>query len=224
MTAIPRTCGHTGPPTPPAATWSSWAAQTRSWTGRAPPTPLVTSGGWPKCSTTSCSPSPGTGPHGTARRHLRAARLRRRERHLALCLSGAHELRHGIFGTPATTSPEILAALTPTQLFDALAIRVNGPCCWDQHVTIDVIVTDTSNRYRLRLRNGVLTHTSAPQPTAADAVVTVPRAALPALAGDGTSSARLAAAGLKIDGDASALTRLLSALDTPDPDFAIVTP
>jgi alkyl sulfatase BDS1-like metallo-beta-lactamase superfamily hydrolase len=141
-------------------------------------------------------------------------------------LSGAHELRHGVLGTPVTTSPEMLAALTPEQLFDALAIRVNGPRCWDERVVIDVVMADTNDhrqngRYRVQLRNGVLTHTSAPQQTAANAVVTLPRAALPVLAGG--DPARLAAAGVTVDGDASALGRLLSALDVPDPEFAIVT-
>ncbi len=43
-------------------------------------------------------------------------------------LSGATELRDGNFGTPtASASPDILAALGIGQVFDALAIRVNGP-------------------------------------------------------------------------------------------------
>ena len=142
-------------------------------------------------------------------------------------LSGAHELRHGVLGTPVTTSPEMLAALTPEQLFDALAIRVNGPRCWDERVAIDVVMADPNDhrqngRYRVQLRNGVLTQTSAPQQTATDAVVTLSSAALPLLAGG--DPARLAAAGVTVDGDASALARLLSALDVPDPEFAIVTP
>ena len=76
----------------------------------------------------------------------------------------------------------------------------------------------------MQLRNGVLTHTRAAQSASADVVVTVPRAALPALAAGRGDPARLAEAGITIDGDASALARLLSALDAPDPDFAIVTP
>jgi alkyl sulfatase BDS1-like metallo-beta-lactamase superfamily hydrolase len=35
---------------------------------------------------------------------------------------------------------------------------------------------------------------------------------------------QLAAAGVQVDGDVSAVGRLLAALDEPDPDFAIVTP
>ncbi len=138
-------------------------------------------------------------------------------------LSGAHELRHGVFGTPIGVPSDVLAQLTPAQLFDSLAIRINGPRCWHERLSIDVVLTDTGGRYRLLLRNGVLTYTSAPQAAPADAVVRLPAAALPGLALGGIPEDP-AAAGVRIDGDASVLPRLLSALDAPDPNFAIVTP
>jgi alkyl sulfatase BDS1-like metallo-beta-lactamase superfamily hydrolase len=140
-------------------------------------------------------------------------------------LSGAHELRHGVFGTPtASASPDVLAQLTPEQVFDALAIRVDGPRCGQERVALDVDVTDTPTCYRLVLRNGVLTYTGAPQTTVADAVLHLPSTALPGLIAGGMDPDQLAAAGVQIDGDASAVGRLLAALDEPDPDFAIVTP
>ncbi|HEU5108524.1 MAG TPA: alkyl sulfatase dimerization domain-containing protein [Micromonosporaceae bacterium] len=141
-------------------------------------------------------------------------------------LSGAHELRHGAFGTPISgVSPDVLFHLTPTQLFDALAVRVDGPRCWHERLSLDIALTDTGARYRLQLRNGALTYSSAPQPAAADAVVYVPGAALRALADGGLDDpGRLAAAGVRIEGDATVLPRLLATLEGPDPDFAIVTP
>jgi alkyl sulfatase BDS1-like metallo-beta-lactamase superfamily hydrolase len=140
-------------------------------------------------------------------------------------LSGAYELRHGVFGTPVSAvSPDLVTQLTPAQLFDALAIRVNGPRCWHERLTVDIALTDAGLRYRLQLRNGVLTYTPAPQRGAADATVSLPRAALPALAGGAGDPERLQAAGVRIEGDAAVLSRLLAALDPPDPDFAIVTP
>jgi alkyl sulfatase BDS1-like metallo-beta-lactamase superfamily hydrolase len=139
-------------------------------------------------------------------------------------LSGAYELRHGSFGTPVTAvAPDVLAQLTPEQLFDALAIRVDGPRCWNEHVAVDVVLTDTGVRYRLQLRNGVLTYTRAPQTSTPDAVISLAAATLPALAG-GRSGGDLAALGVQVEGDSAALQRLLAALDAPDPDFAIVTP
>jgi alkyl sulfatase BDS1-like metallo-beta-lactamase superfamily hydrolase len=132
-------------------------------------------------------------------------------------LSGATELRDGQFGTPTTTAAtDILANLTPDRLFDALAIQVNGPAAWDERLTLDVVLTDSSERYRLRLANGVLTYSPRPQAGAADATLTTTRAELP-----GIALGQVAPAGL--EGDATALQRLMTVLEPGDPDFAIVT-
>jgi alkyl sulfatase BDS1-like metallo-beta-lactamase superfamily hydrolase len=132
-------------------------------------------------------------------------------------LAGATELRKGSFGTPASTaSPDMLAALTPEQIFDAIAIRVDGPRAWDLRLAIGLELTDTGERYRLDLRNGVLV--SRPGTTeGVDVLLRLERAALPLLLG-GTLE------GIDVDGDASVLPRLMTVLEAPDPDFAIVTP
>ena len=58
-------------------------------------------------------------------------------------LSGATELRDGNFGTAAQiASPTLLSQLTPEQIFDGLAIRVNGPRSWDLDIAIDVTFAD----------------------------------------------------------------------------------
>ncbi|MDF1602872.1 alkyl sulfatase dimerization domain-containing protein [Nocardioides sp. YIM 152315] len=143
-------------------------------------------------------------------------------------LSGATELRAGSFGTPTqTNSPDLVAQLTPTMLFDALAIQVDGPRAWDERLTIDVVLVDGpggEERYRLRLEHGALTYSSAPQRTEADAVLRLPRASLPVLAQGTTDPKALAGAGVDVSGDSGALGRLLGVLQPGDPDFAIVTP
>jgi alkyl sulfatase BDS1-like metallo-beta-lactamase superfamily hydrolase len=69
----------------------------------------------------------------------------------------AAELREGNFGTPTVTAaPAVLARLTPTQLFDSLAISVNGPNAWDIQMSLDVTFSDIGTNYRLTHRNGVL--------------------------------------------------------------------
>jgi alkyl sulfatase BDS1-like metallo-beta-lactamase superfamily hydrolase len=139
-------------------------------------------------------------------------------------LSGAYELREGNFGTPAeAASADVLASLEPAQVFDAMAVRVNGPRAWDERILLDVDLGATG-RYRLRLANGVLTYTTAAQTTAADLTLRMPRAALAALLGGDLTSNSLAALGVHVDGDPAALARLLACLDAPDPDFDIVTP
>ncbi len=135
-------------------------------------------------------------------------------------LSGATELRSGRFGTPTTTdAPDLIGQLTPEMLFDAVAIQVDGPRAWDETLTIDVVLTDVDERYRLRLANGVLTYTAAPQPQPAQVTLTTTRRALPAVILGG-----LAGSGAEVTGDASVLTRLAALLDPGDPNFAIVTP
>ena len=131
-------------------------------------------------------------------------------------LAGAAELRHGPFGTPASTSTDFLRALTPEQVFDAIAIRVNGPRAWDEPLSVGVVLTDIDTAYRLELRNGVLIHRRAGV-DGADVVLRLPAAALVGVLAGQTE-------GVVIDGDATVLGRLLAVLDEPDRGFAIVTP
>jgi len=137
-------------------------------------------------------------------------------------LAGATELREGNFGTPtATTSPTILSQLSPEQMFDVLAISVNGPRAWDLDLAIDVTFADTAANYRLTLRNGVLVYrrTDADETTAQVTIRLANKVRLLSLAaGDETSP------GVEITGDSAVLAQLVGVLDKPDPDFAIITP
>ncbi|MFD4374339.1 alkyl/aryl-sulfatase [Streptomyces sp. NPDC058486] len=140
-------------------------------------------------------------------------------------LSGTTELRQGQFGTPTVTaSPDILARLTPPMLFDAIAIQIDGPKAWNEKLSIDVHLTDVEERYRLRLANGVLSYTSAPQKKAADTTLTSTVHQLSHLAVTGLTPEGLAQAGVRVEGDASVLQRLTAVLDPGDRDFPLVTP
>ncbi|EHI13305.1 alkyl/aryl-sulfatase [Mycolicibacterium thermoresistibile] len=141
-------------------------------------------------------------------------------------LSGAAELRHGNFGTgTGTASPAMLAQLRPEQIFDSLAINVDGPRAWDLDLAIDITFadpnfTDTDVNHRLTLRHGVLVHRRAPADGRAGARVRVAGTGrlLALTAGDVSSP------GLQITGDLQVLQALLDVLDRPDPAFDIVTP
>ncbi|MER7251812.1 alkyl sulfatase dimerization domain-containing protein [Kribbella sp. NPDC000426] len=140
-------------------------------------------------------------------------------------LSGATELRDGSFGTPTqTASGDIVDNLSPAMLFDALAIQIDGPRAWGETFAIDVSFDDLDERYRLRLSNGALVYSSAPQRGDADVTLSLPRASLPVLAQQTTDPGQLATAGIKITGDAQILDRLFRLLDPGDPNFGIVTP
>ncbi|MEL4318211.1 alkyl sulfatase dimerization domain-containing protein [Leifsonia sp. YIM 134122] len=136
-------------------------------------------------------------------------------------LSGATELRGENFGTPTVTAaPAIVAQLSPEQLFDSIAISVNGPRAWDLTLALDVTFTDLDRNFRASLHNGVFIAVEKPAVAeTADATITTTKLRMIALLGGDTASA-----GLDIAGDAGMLQTLLGVLDAGDPAFNIVTP
>ena len=137
-------------------------------------------------------------------------------------LSGAVELHDGNFGTAGqVTSLSLLSQLTPEQIFDGLAVTVDGPRAWDLDLALDIVFADLATNYRLTLRNGVLVHRNvSADPVSADATVhlTGKVRLLAAAMGD------LDSPGLTVSGDPGAVQALLGVLDRPDPAFNIVTP
>ncbi len=135
-------------------------------------------------------------------------------------LSGATELRDGNFGTPAATAaPAVVAQLSPEQLFDSVAISVNGPAAWDLDLALDVTLTDLGRNYRLTLRNGVLIYVQRAADGTAAATLTLTKARLLGLLAGDTSSP-----GIDITGAPTTLQTLLGVLEAGDPSFNIVTP
>ncbi|MFF7363757.1 alkyl sulfatase dimerization domain-containing protein [Streptomyces sp. NPDC008125] len=139
-------------------------------------------------------------------------------------LMGAQELRGTIAHTALeTTNPEMAMALTVDMIIDSLAIRVDGPRAWDERLTMNWNVTDEGRTWRLLLSNGALTYRSDGPETderapAADLTLTLTKPQLLAvLAGKGLDD-------VKVQGDPQVFATLAGLLDTPDPDFALVTP
>ncbi len=137
-------------------------------------------------------------------------------------LSGAAELSDGNLGTPVSgNSTALLAQLTPEQMFDILAISVNGPRAWDLDLALDITFADVAANYRVTLRNGVLVYRrrDAEESTATATVTVAGKMRLMTAAmGDFDSP------GLEVLGDAGALRALMGVLDKPDPAFNIITP
>jgi len=112
-----------------------------------------------------------------------------------------------------------MGALTVEQVFDSIAIRIVGPKAWSEHLTIGWHVTDGDERYRMELSNGVLIHypvTDAPRE--ADLTVTLTKPQLLQMVATGKAD------DAEMSGDTSVLARLISLTESPDPNFAIVTP
>ena len=135
-------------------------------------------------------------------------------------LSGATELREGNFGTPlSANSPTIMVQLTPEQVFDSIAITVDGPRAWDLDLAFDISFTDLGRSFHLTLSNGVLIYLERDPDDSAPLHLTLTKPRLLALlTGDAAS------AGLDIDGDFAVLESLIGVLDRGDPDFNIVVP
>jgi len=132
-------------------------------------------------------------------------------------LTGALELQQPAEPVPVSAGG-IIAALTITQLFDSLAIRIDGKRAWDTTASIRWHFTDTGEAYRMELSNGALTHHPTSREDPADLVVTLTRPQLLAmLGGAGTD-------GVRFDGDPKIFATIAGLTDQPDPAFAIVTP
>lgn len=132
-------------------------------------------------------------------------------------LTGAHELRGGEQGS-VVSAAGMLSALTITQLFDTVAIRLDGARAAGTTLSILWIFTDAGERYRMDLSNGALTHHPTTREDPADAVVTLTKPQLLALLGGAELDPAI------VQGDASAIATIMGFTDEPDPQFEVVAP
>jgi len=138
-------------------------------------------------------------------------------------LTAALELREGPAGSDLDTAgSEIASALTVSMLLDSLAVRIDGPRAWNEHLTLDFVVIDEQRRHRVNLHHGALTHRSmpvhhTPKPHAGLTLILTRPELRGLLAGQGL-------AGIETDGDTELLARLLSYASEPDKAFPVVTP
>jgi alkyl sulfatase BDS1-like metallo-beta-lactamase superfamily hydrolase len=132
-------------------------------------------------------------------------------------LTGAQELHQETtpIGVNATA---MAAALTITQLFDSIAIRIDGQRAWSTGASIRWHFTDSDETYRMELSNGVLIHHPTKRNDPADLVITLTRTQLLALVGGAGTE------GVQFDGDPATLQTIISLTDQPDDAFAIITP
>ncbi|WP_049558639.1 alkyl/aryl-sulfatase [Nonomuraea sp. SBT364] len=134
-------------------------------------------------------------------------------------LVAAQELVGGIVPPDLdTASPEMLSALSMEQIFDSIAIRVDGPKAWDESLAIDWHLTDLDQRYRTTLSNGALIQQADPRPQQVDLTLTLTKQDLLGLLTGQPAD------GIRHEGDMNVLNRLTAVLGSPVPAFAIVTP
>ena len=142
-------------------------------------------------------------------------------------LVGAKELRDGPpqRGAGRLASADVARSLPLEQVWDAIGARLDGPRAWESSLVIAWDFTDTGERWTVRVQNGALSATSGELDPAAQAKVTLTRAALDAIVlKEGDLGQLFASGAIVIEGDPMKLGELFGLLDEGDPDFAIVEP
>ncbi|MGI9600431.1 MAG: alkyl/aryl-sulfatase [Acidimicrobiales bacterium] len=143
-------------------------------------------------------------------------------------LMGAQELRQGTLDVPAFVRPmpEAASGMTLEQVFDYLAVRLDGPAAAEAgDFDFGWSVTDTGEDVAVSISNGTLHARVGALPPNGVATVRSPRATLDALLASGDAiDDPLASGELAIDGDAAAVVDLWALLAQFPMFFPIVEP
>ncbi|GHV82108.1 alkyl sulfatase [Spirochaetia bacterium] len=143
-------------------------------------------------------------------------------------LSGAWELRHhGVkHDAQANVKSDVAAAMDITNIFDFLAVRLDGLKAEGKELTINFDFTDIERRFVLKLENSVLNYWEGKQAADADLSVTLSKTVLIEILLDGKLKAAwdVITRKIKFSGNIKKLAELAGLLDRVEPGFNIVTP
>jgi alkyl sulfatase BDS1-like metallo-beta-lactamase superfamily hydrolase len=139
-------------------------------------------------------------------------------------LTAARELEGGVTTRGGAAQTADLVAATPTaQVLDLLAVRLNPERLGERRFAFNLVFPERSERFAVTIQNGVLVHES--DVTLAEApTITSPRGVFLQALGTGTMRRAVINGSIRISGDRRSLEGLNEVFDTPDPNFAIVTP
>ncbi len=119
-------------------------------------------------------------------------------------LTAALELRfgnHALLASQASTDASLLMEMTPTMLFDYMAILMDKQTLADSDFSINITLIDLNEQYVLHVKNGVLLTYENTQWNDADVSITCPKNALLYI----LSNNQEGLASLPIEGDAALL-------------------
>ncbi|WP_329236359.1 MBL fold metallo-hydrolase [Streptomyces sp. NBC_00111] len=147
-------------------------------------------------------------------------------------LTGAKELREAgqekrAKGAPRAESVDMLAALSTGQIFDSLAVRLDGPRAAAHRLLLRWEFTDTDETWTLLVGNGVLTpmRGDAPGEEPPQLTLRLERATLDrALAQRVSFPEAIGSGAITVDGDVTVLSTFHGLLETPRRTFPIVLP
>ncbi|HDX8593314.1 TPA: MBL fold metallo-hydrolase [Aeromonas dhakensis] len=141
-------------------------------------------------------------------------------------LQGAYELRNGVptAGGTVTASPDTIRAMSPSMLFDYLAVRINPEKAAGKKMVINMDFTDIGEKHTLSLENAVLNHSThyAAKP---DVTLTLSKQTLDDIQlGQGTLEQKIASGEIKVQGNQQTFSDFVGLLDKFNFWFNIVTP
>ncbi|MER5769160.1 alkyl/aryl-sulfatase [Streptomyces sp. NPDC001985] len=146
-------------------------------------------------------------------------------------LTGAQELRTGSDGPagsePHHRSPDMLAGLTTGQIFQSLAVRLDGPRAAAHRLLLRWEFTDTDEVWTVLVGNGVLTpmRGDAPDGEAPQLTLRLERATLNRiLAGETAFGDGIGSGSVVTEGDTGVLTTLHGLLEEPPRHFPVALP
>jgi alkyl sulfatase BDS1-like metallo-beta-lactamase superfamily hydrolase len=142
-------------------------------------------------------------------------------------LFGAQELRAGMPNAPPRVAMplETLAAMTTSQMWDVLGVRLNGPKAEGKTLRFNWHFTDTGERFVLNLENSALTYVPDAQSDKADAGFTLARSVFDAVIAKQTSFPEQVMGGaIAVTGNPMKLGELMGLMDEFPRMFEIVEP
>jgi linear primary-alkylsulfatase len=142
-------------------------------------------------------------------------------------LLGAYELRHGQPDTVARAAvgTDVLRAMSVEQIFDLLAVRLNGEKAEGRRIVINWLFSDLARSYVLNLENCALTCLAGRRSDRADATVTLDRTTLDRLLlRELPIPEAIQSGSVRIDGDPTMVAELFGLLDQFALMFEVIEP
>lgn len=140
-------------------------------------------------------------------------------------LAAAQELRNGMPRIPAPrgTSPSLARAMTTSQWWDSVAIRVDSERADGMDFTMNFLTPDTGQQFVVELSGGTLTNIEGFQAETPDVTVSIDRERLNEVIMGNTTLEELLQSGQgSVQGDAGVLAELSSVLVNFAPGFEIL--
>jgi linear primary-alkylsulfatase len=141
-------------------------------------------------------------------------------------LSGALELRHGLpAGSKAQLTEGMAKGIPLENLFQAMAVRLNGPKAAGENLSFNIYFTDNRQTYLMTVKNAVLNAFPGRQDPRANAKLSLSTQDFKNMLIGFSNPLDLIMAGkLTLEGDATALADFGGLFDQFDRRFPIVTP